>query len=290
MISLNEFKMPSLSNLPNAPMQMPWYAKTDTTVMNYLNNKKAEYQRLELSGASGNVLKEVVVRGRRSLGIKGIYGQDLYYADAIINTESFVNAGQMSLYDYLRLKVPGFYVKLNARGDYFSIKTNVVADFIIDGQGIGRYTQPIPGVPNSVFNQQKDFLEVSAADVLKAWIYHDMDTSGKTLAYVMVQTRSGTGPTFRSNVQNYIYRPFPVYTARQFYKPKYTASSAPNLLDLRSTIHWEPNLVADSTGKAKLSFYASSKPSTYTVNIQGTDLQGRFAVQTLKVNITSKTQ
>lgn len=291
MISLNEFKMPSLSNLPDAPLQMPWYAKTDTTVMNYLNNKKSEYQRLELSGASGNVLKEVVVRGRRSLGIKGIHGQDLYYADAIINAESFVSAGRMSLYDYLRLKVPGFYVKLNARGDYFSIKTNVVADFIIDGQGIGRYIQPIPGVPNSGFNQQKDFLEVSAADVLKAWIYHDMDNvTGQVLAYVMIQTRSGSGPTFRSNIQNYIYRPFPVYTPRQFYKPKYAASSAPNLLDLRSTIHWEPNLVADSTGKAKLSFYASSKPSTYTVNIQGTDLKGRFAVQTLKVNITSKTQ
>jgi hypothetical protein len=288
-ISLNEFKVPEPYLAPRLPAQLPWYVKADTTILNYLAVRKKEASRINLSGAKGKVLNEVVIKDRRSLGVKGVNGQDLYYADAIINMESFVKAGRISLYDYLRLNVPGFHIRLNSRGDSFAMKGNIVADFIIDGRGINSFIQGIPGVPNSFFNQQKSFLEVSAADVKKAWIYHDMDQSGKKIiSYVFIQTRSGAGPQFPTTANNYIYRPFPVYNAVQFYSPKYKVNTPVNPLDQRSTIYWQPTLIADTAGNAKLSFYAASKPSTYTVNIQGTDMNGRFGFHTFKINITSK--
>jgi hypothetical protein len=208
-ISLNEFKVPGPYLAQRLPAQLPWYVKADTTILNYLAVKKIEASRINLSGTKGKVLNEVVIKDRRSLNVKGVNGQDLYYADAIIDTESFVKAGRISLYDYLRLNVPGFHIRLNSRGDSFAMKGNIVADFIIDGQGINSFIQGIPGVPNSFFNQQKSFLEVSAADVKKAWIYHDMDQSGKKIiSYVFIQTRSGAGPQFPSTANNYI-PPFP---------------------------------------------------------------------------------
>jgi hypothetical protein len=76
----------------------------------------------------------------------------------------------------------------------------------------------------------------------------------------------------------------------QFYSPKYKVNTPVNPLDQRSTIYWQPTLIADTTGNAKFSFYAASKPATYTVNIQGTDMNGRFGFHTFKINIKSKTQ
>jgi hypothetical protein len=292
---VNEFIAPSFDNLPAMHKKMPWYAKTDSTLLNYLNantaNKKL-VEKIELGDIKGNLLNTVVVKARPIIGVKGIYGEDLYYADANITEESFKKAGSKTLLDYLKQNVDGFHIRLNARGDSFYMKGNKVQNIFIDGRSVSAFL-PVDGGPNAQFNALKQFLETSSADLKRVVIYHYPEIELNKMAIranIMIITRSGAGPVFRSSTGNYIYRPLPVYTPRQFYQPKYTVKSQPNPLDQRSTIHWEPNLMTDATGAAKLTFYAASTPSTYTVHIQGTDLTGLLGTQTLKIKVEGKQQ
>jgi hypothetical protein len=47
------------------------------------------------------------------------------------------------------------------------------------------------------------------------------------------------------------------------------------LPDIRSTVHWEPNVITDAEGKATISFYSSDKPTTYSIVIEGSDMNGK---------------
>ncbi len=107
------------------------------------------------------------------------------------------------------------------------------------------------------------------------------------LAFIEITTRSGKGNIYNNTPGVYHYRPMPLITAKQFYRPRYTAGTKSILPDLRSTIHWEPNIVTDENGEAKISFYAADQPSSYTLILQGTDLKGNLGFKTATVN-TSK--
>ena len=63
-----------------------------------------------------------------------------------------------------------------------------------------------------------------------------------------------------------------------FYSPKYDSQESlenPNP-DLRTTIYWNPNVVSDDEGKAKLDFYTADDPATYSVVIEGVSEDGRL--------------
>jgi hypothetical protein len=59
--------------------------------------------------------------------------------------------------------------------------------------------------------------------------------------------------------------------AIEFYSPRYDtpeARSSDNP-DLRSTIYWKPDVLADENGKASIEFYTADTPTTYSVVIEG---------------------
>ena len=67
------------------------------------------------------------------------------------------------------------------------------------------------------------------------------------------------------------------YEVREFYAPDYDApaDSLAGMKDLRTTIHWEPNIVTDQTGSASFSFYTAEGPGTYRIVVEGLDVNGR---------------
>ncbi len=72
-----------------------------------------------------------------------------------------------------------------------------------------------------------------------------------------------------------------------FYSPKYNGVTKNDKTpDLRSTIYWVPNLVTNEKGGARTSFFSADRKGTYTVWIEGTDMQGHIGVKvtTLKIN------
>ncbi len=97
------------------------------------------------------------------------------------------------------------------------------------------------------------------------------------IAFIEITTRSGHGPVTDNTPGMYLYKPLPISWPAAFYKPKYTVNDTlKNHLDLRSTIDWEPNIVTDANGEARVGFYTADQFSTYTVTIEGTDMNGRL--------------
>jgi hypothetical protein len=73
---------------------------------------------------------------------------------------------------------------------------------------------------------------------------------------------------------------------KQFYRPKYKLNSSNTLLpDLRSTVHWEPNIMTDTAGKATVSFYSADKPAGYTIIMEGTDMNGQLGYIRKKLTV-----
>jgi hypothetical protein len=105
-------------------------------------------------------------------------------------------------------------------------------------------------------------------------------------AFLEITTRSGHGPDIGSIPGMYLFKPLPFSWPKQFYKPKYTINDTTrHLPDLRSTIDWEPNITTDANGEATVSFYTADKPSTYTMIMEGTDMNGNLGYKTEKIII-----
>ncbi|MES2278749.1 MAG: MG2 domain-containing protein [Bacteroidota bacterium] len=63
------------------------------------------------------------------------------------------------------------------------------------------------------------------------------------------------------------------YQARTFYKPQYDTAK-PGKTDIRTTIHWEPNIKTDINGQAAVSFYNTSGSASISVIVQGITADG----------------
>src|SRR5690606_24479088 len=69
-----------------------------------------------------------------------------------------------------------------------------------------------------------------------------------------------------------------LHVNRNFFKPQYNSTQKHELKrDLRTTIAWEPNLVAGKDGKAKFDFFTSDEAGIYKITIEGIDMEGKIA-------------
>ena len=64
------------------------------------------------------------------------------------------------------------------------------------------------------------------------------------------------------------------YEARTFYAPTYLLESEKKNNDVRTTIFWEPTIVTDANGKAKITFYNADPTSKIRINVQGISKRG----------------
>ena len=70
------------------------------------------------------------------------------------------------------------------------------------------------------------------------------------------------------------------YRARQFYAPKYESTEPVEVrTDFRQTVFWEPNLVVDKTGEAKITFYNSDDVSIFRAIVEGMAINGEVGRQ-----------
>ncbi|RCH53764.1 hypothetical protein DJ568_16125 [Mucilaginibacter hurinus] len=109
------------------------------------------------------------------------------------------------------------------------------------------------------------------------------------LVYVEITTWSGAGLAHHRTSGVSTYRPLPVNWPKQFYRPKY-ASIANSLFNLRSTVHWQPDIFTDAEGKAMVSFYTKSKKASYTLILQGANLNGNIGDHKKRIIVTNNTR
>ncbi|MBE9585762.1 hypothetical protein IM792_15000 [Mucilaginibacter sp. JRF] len=291
-IIVNEFKPAAIPASTIMPRPMPWFARDDASLISYLTANFAEKQRVQkndLGNIKGRVLNTVEIKGRKPVGVKGIYGEDLYSYDANITEKDLIKGGRVTLFDYLKQNVKGFNVMLSGGGDQFMMNGTIIKNILVDGRSVDMFS-PAGGGSNSSFNNRKLYMQVSITELKQIVMTHYFDDADKRVrANLLIKSRSGSGPILPSDYgKAYVYRPIPVYLARDFYKPRYKASNNVNVIDYRSTIHWEPNIITDDKGKANFSFFAAAKPATYTLIIEGTTLDGRYAHKVEKITISDQ--
>ncbi len=286
-IEVNEFKPPIFAALQT--ISIPWYMNIDTSKLKAINNLLAyKNDREKLLGP--NVLKEVTIRDKFIIKDSHNLNED-GGADFIISTEDMQKAGRVTLGELLMKKVKGL-LKL---GDYYSLKGRFVG-FIVDGikiqfafSGGGSNTYRL-FIENYLkyFNAQdvKGIEVMSTTRNVNSYFQkflNPLTDSPFDFAFIEITTYSGHGPFMRHAIGTYLYRPIEFASNAQFYSPKYTIKSAVPFVDTRSTVYWTPNIVTDKNGEATLSFYTTDKSGSYSVLIDGSDMNGSLLSNRKKV-------
>jgi hypothetical protein len=115
-------------------------------------------------------------------------------------------------------------------------------------------------------------------------ILSSLSVAGPDFAYVEVTTYSGNGAFVKTPPGVYLLKPISYLNNAAFYRPKYIVKTNP-LSDFRSTIHWEPDIITGKDGKAIVSFYSADHPGTYSIIIEGSNMNGSIGRQTGMITI-----
>lgn len=284
-IDLDEFKAP-VFNSPSRQVT-PWYVNSDTLLLHNRDSKLSQQLAEEKVSGTGTMLKEVTIKDKKivkdSKNLNGPGG-----ADFIFDEKDMEKAGKLSLYAFLQKKFPDFY-KMMEYGQWFYRIKNHVVNFVIDGVFINKLELPV--------DLYMDYLtaeDIKGVEIMQkaryALAYNPDFIHIEAIApdrwvpiYLEITTYGGSGAFLKKVPGVAIYKPLPFTLPKQFYRPKYIAKSPVNGTDQRSTIHWEPNIITDTAGCATISFYSADKPGTYSVVIQGTDLNGQLGYARSKV-------
>jgi len=302
-------------NSPNPVILQPWNVNTDSTMLNFVRSNKNYHVELDKAqfGTTGHLLNGVTIRDQAAIkNSQNLNGAG--NSDQVITENDMVNAGKASLYDVIFSKVKGFRTGFFKDSTKQTNLTFFIKDkrvhFVFDGVDVDRFYQPSgSGIPNEKYEYQKQYLDyISAEDVLGIEVMYSARNNanyntqnlttddllaadptgpaGSDYAYLEITTRSGNGPNIQRATSIYIYKPVPLTLPNQFYQPRYPVKGAPHTYaDLRSTIHWAPNIITDKDGNATVWFYAADKPAHYNVIVQGSDMNGKTGYQTDKITV-----
>ncbi|TKC06156.1 carboxypeptidase-like regulatory domain-containing protein [Pedobacter frigoris] len=105
---------------------------------------------------------------------------------------------------------------------------------------------------------------------------------GGTAIIIITKTR-GTRSVYNPSVVSF--QPSGFSNAKQFYVPKYDAADVNPVTDLRTTVYWNPSIITDANGKAKLSFYNSDGAGHYRVVVEGIDASGLLGRQVYQYQV-----
>jgi hypothetical protein len=299
-IALNEFKRPPFQVAVKKAVFVPG-PKPDSISENLVKVQKQAYYR-----GDGVALKEVNISGKKV--VKNSKNQNgPGESDQVIAEEELDKVAKKSLYEVLMEKVPGFHAStLRMKEDKaFFIKNNPVK-IIIDGMDVDYFYTEM-GVRDDHYRHIMQYLDYyKAEDVLgievmssiynvanynatfttDPTVYQDPIRQGDFRSYLEITTKTGSGPFLKKAANMYMLKPNSYGDLKVFYSPKYTsANKTTKTSDLRSTIYWAPNLVTNEKGEANTSFFSADKKGTYTVWIEGSDMQGHIGMKTMTVKI-----
>jgi hypothetical protein len=285
-ITIDEVKPPDFIK-PFSPIEMPWYVNSDSTLLNYVKNDALAKQ-WQYFHNGDHILKEVKITAKKIIkDSQNLNGSG--EADMIIDEKDLEKAGKKTW-----LQLFQEYIKEFREGSYVYLVNQKPVIIIVDGMLLTKVIQ-IRGL-----NDLRDYLKSNTAENIKGIevnfsAKYTLNYSARfqyspfSFAFIEITTRSGHGPIIDNTPGMYLYKPLPISYPKQFYKPKYTVNdTAKHTPDLRSTIDWEPNVITDANGEAKVLFYTADKPSTYTVIIEGSDMNGNLGYKQGKIIVNDK--
>jgi hypothetical protein len=293
-IEMDEFKPPVFT--PVKERITPWFVNADNINLTVIKKQLALQQNLE-TFTRGKMLKEVVIKNKRIVkDSKNLNGSG--EADIIIDQDELEKAGRSTLGDLLYKKVKGFGYRPDKGGKLFWNIYGANVHLIVDGVN----TEFFMTEGESLYETLKQYFDYYDAEEIKG--IEVMTNPSHSTAYtkryvdpmaipwehtfIEVTTRSGHGPFVKKAIGTFVYRPMPFTLPKQFYAPKYTINSVPDMTDIRSTIYWAPNIITDKEGKATIAFYTADAASTYTIIVEGTDLQGGVGAKRANISVDKR--
>ncbi|HWB24416.1 MAG TPA: hypothetical protein VG738_03005 [Chitinophagaceae bacterium] len=297
-ISVDDVAPPAFI-MPPAPLTLPWYVNTDTTLIAFAQAKQVLDKKL----TEGMTLAPVTVYGKKKVqDSQNLNGSG--NADLVLDETDMEKAGKQTLDEILETKVPNLRVKIfpyaNFKWYYIGYKW---VRLVFDGiqlqdiyhfsslEDLKTYLQlykaeDIKGIEvNESFKYNTEYIRrfIPANEQITI----DWTTFG--FAFIEITTRSGKGPVPQFTPGVYLYRGVPFSWPAKFYSPRYAVKdTGDHFPDVRTTIYWEPNIITDSTGEAKIFFFAADNPTTYTAVIEGTDFNGDVIVKRKKITVVQK--
>jgi len=315
---LNGFKPPVFAAA--AILQTPRYVNIDTVLLNNNSTNIAQLKAEVNLPDAGYLLNEVVIKEKKIIpDSHNLNGPG--EADQTFDEQDMLKAGKMSLEKFLEKNIKGFN---NHGGNWLQgaslpisyVLYGKMVHFVIDGidinqlfadydlgqlSGLGPIKEPDRRTFLAGFLDKFTAEDVKGVEIMYNSKYNSaynarilatasLNSYGDNIAYIEITTRAGKGPYAGTTTGTYLYKPLPFTLPKQFYRPRYTVNNSNTAIgtDLRSTIHWEPDIITDKDGKAVVSFYSADKPSTYTIIMEGTDLNGNIGYKRQQIKISSK--
>jgi TonB-dependent SusC/RagA subfamily outer membrane receptor len=217
------------------------------------------------------MLQEVVVKAKKieEPDARRIYGK----ANNSIKVDNILCAGATSVFQMIQGRVAGVQVSPNGSGSY-SVIIRGVSSFTSSSEPL----YLLDGMPvDAAAISSISPCDVDNIDVLKGAEAAIFGSRGSTGVIAILTKRGGS---------NYDYSKDPVSgvtiqkrmgynIAREFYAPKYDVAIPDHVRpDFRSTLHWQPNVRTDATGKATLTYWNTDAKATIRIIAEGVSTQG----------------
>lgn len=255
------------------PSALPWgyeVYKEDRTFLDYM--KKADQKYTYENGMRMINLDEVTIKATYKKEAEqrafSIYGS----ADNTLTEKEIEQGGYISVRDML-YRFPGVEVG----PDYIKVRGGSGNPLLL----VDNMEMDIEMLDNLNVN------DIAQVDLLKS--AHNLSLFGSRGANGVISVFSKTGKaTYNDNLLNtVVHTPLGYHMPVEFYSPRYDTPQkrAKETPDLRSTIHWNPQLKTDLKGALLFDFYtADTDKTSYTIVLEGVTGNGKIVYYKGKVD------
>lgn len=264
-----------LSAIIPAQEQSVLNANINSSMIAYLKNSKTYYEELLKYGLASRTIMldevRIVEEKKKMENSSNLNGSG--NADKIITSEELQNAPTLEF--ALQGKVAGLMFR-NGQA-YFMRNGDNPVQIILDGM----YVEP--EFLNSISPQ-----DVESVEILKNISYTAIYGSRGGGGVIVINTKRGGGGGFSNSYSPGIiaYTPLGLFVNKEFYMPAYDKPETNNnMADLRATIYWNPAVITDSTGTAKVKFFNADGTGKHRVVIEGMDLEGHIGRKVIRYTV-----
>lgn len=188
-------------------------------------------------------------------------------ADISIKITDKNNTAHYNIFEFLSGKIPGLEILHTPNGSYI-IKIRGAASFYMTSEPL----YLIDGIPTDQFEiAGLSLLQIDKVEVLKTPGTTAFFGSRGANGVISILTKKGE---MHSNVKPIFYsintKVNGYDVPRTFYKPRYDIPNVKNKkYDIRSTIHWEPNIDTNNQSNKIVKFWNADKVTTIEIKLEG---------------------